>query len=306
MKLKLGIEIGFVIARCAQLGIACLAIPPQQWFPQAGTSVTYNLSWSVTYLNETWLSSTGFDLYVNNYSTGSWILIPYAFGNDLAGEYQLALQNVSVTLIHAFSSLNSTTLNRTMTLVAGNATDNATLTGGGDVLAFTAFPGVDYYMSLNSDTVQKSGFFTFSATSFVDYFNNELQPGDAFAAPWDESYGFIGLPSHPFHLDTNASILANTALGITAMWNDSAGDLSGTYVADTGGQVNSFTFTGESPSFPQVGAWSFTFLREIASAPPSTTMPGYPITGIVLVAVLGVATIVISSRRRALIGARSI
>jgi hypothetical protein len=172
-------------------------------------------------------------------------------------------QNVQVTLNHDYVALNSTTLNRTISVTASNLK----LTTG-QLIFYPWYSGAgfaDQEMLLRSDMVQKSSFFTSSTVGFVAYFDNTLQPGQDFPATFDVYFSDVKY---------NASILAKTSTDIVAAWqlNESMNQQNGTYIADSTGQVRSFTYAGSFTTFfPYIRAYSYSFTREVEN--PSITSP---------------------------------
>ena len=227
------------------------------------------------------MADTMFNLYGDNVTVGNWYLVPVILDTNLGFKqyYPIVQQNIGAGLRHSYVELNSTTLNRTVSISASNKTIT-----GGHVYVYTYWKkgtaSFTYAIPMKSDLLKKSEFFTSKAVDFVDFFDNTLLPDLTFTSPfWGVKY--------------NSSILARTSTEMVAMWSDNTSGYlqNGTYIADLDGHVKSFTYTNSwKSSWPYINGLTITFSR----VDPSS-IPGFDL-GWLLVSLLCGTAIVLAKR----------
>ncbi|HME55675.1 MAG TPA: hypothetical protein VKM55_25940 [Candidatus Lokiarchaeia archaeon] len=281
---KLIAGLSFFMIFAGMFGSTVLAAPPQQWFPSAGTGLDYSLSWSLAYFNGTKATDQQFDVYKSNSSNDYYLINSLQDLNYWAKSafpsWILLVTKTSITVHHAYSSATASTLNRTISIHAGNIT---IAKGTVNVFGlFNASSSTQFDISLQSDLVQKSGFFT-SGQSFLDYFDNSLLPGEKFVAPMDYQVPSI----------VSASILAKTDSAIVGAYNEST-DFNFTYIAAGSGQVQSLTEVGSYYFFwKDIRSFSVTFALVTGG---SNALPG-PLP-IIVIGVLSAMTMVWILKKR--------
>lgn len=242
------------------------AATSDQWFPQSGTTCDYSLSWFVTYKNGTRLNATEFNIY--NASSAILMIVPLALDPDFNVNLRITdwspiANKVSVTFRHSYSEESASTWIRALIINAGNYSYSHIPVQIVMDWRLGVYRGA--IINTTDDSVQKQGYFS-SANSFVDYFNQELQPWEAFTSPYI---------SFPTVIQNPTYIIAKSSSNVAAMWSyvDTmiSSPCNGTYIADTSGRVESYSFMlKDEISFPQHVAYGYSYSR----LPDAISAPG--------------------------------
>nr|MDO8115344.1 hypothetical protein [Candidatus Sigynarchaeota archaeon] len=239
-----------------------------QFFPAAGQSYDYKLTWYLTYTNNTRVMDTKFNVYN---ATSKVTLIPVWLNSRwyMSGTGTSVANDTEITFQHKYLELNSTSISRLFSIVVGNITfkhvENWLYTTKG------------FYSIFNwtNDILGKTALFA-AANTFLDHFDCSLQPGDYFNSPH--------MTTLTYQYPTN--IMAKTADHIVATWSLAGGTVSknGTYIADAAGQVISYTFEVADSGFSNgVKSVAYSLAR-----PVSSSIPGYPAEWLIIGLIMGI------------------
>ncbi|HME50622.1 MAG TPA: hypothetical protein VKM55_00255 [Candidatus Lokiarchaeia archaeon] len=251
-----------VLAGILSINIASpAAAAATQWFPDSGTTIDYNYSMVFTFSNGTTLSMNRFNVYG---TTAVWWIEPVYFSHiGFPFGVPLLASNVNIKLNHEYTTINSTTLNRTTSFVAGS---NETSTCPMYLLNYETNFSASYftYNSQAYHVIQKSEFFDNIFGDVLDYFNNNAEIGATVA-----TY---------FHVTaiTSTAIVYSYFSGLTNQ----------TYVADTTGKVISYSMECKviAPDIKQIE-----YLFE--AQPTATSSIVIPVEWIIIACLVGIVTL---------------
>ncbi|MHA1252603.1 MAG: hypothetical protein ACTSRP_21635 [Candidatus Helarchaeota archaeon] len=241
-----------VILILITFGISKASATSTQWFPTAGTKSDYTISYILYLQNGTRIETSEFDLYnVSN------------------------IINTQITFRYSYSEYSSTTLKRTMQILAGNQVfsvdfyvyyyEDSSLSCS----CYRIFPAVE-------DTVDKNNFWTyFTPGQFPDYFDCSLGPG-----------------SPVYKNEYNITSISKDQIIITNIYDQTYFTCE-TLIASRDGRVHSLSSTFIVDSYKSRGVFSTCITLNLIESEFTTTetIPNSPL--IVTIGALALAILLI-------------
>jgi hypothetical protein len=267
-------------------GIQAASAASTQWFPSAGTTVDYQLSWNLSFTNGTRYTNVMFNVY-NSTVDSILYIYPKALDDNiytLTGKpnYVTLATGVTVKVRNVYAETSSTTLERHLSVTAGNVTFE------NHRMRLLLFRNNSWSIILNlnttNDGVSKSGFYT-TPFRFLDYIDCTKNPGDIFPDTIQPAFSTIVTP-------LQATIVGRSLdfLDSVAVYDVGTQIYRGSYITNLAGQVLSYTYTFKGiTTLANIAGASCAFSRPVAT----TLLPEYAywaICGVlgVLVIVMGV------------------
>nr|MDO8088209.1 hypothetical protein [Candidatus Sigynarchaeum springense] len=268
---------------------------PIQWYPQAGTTIEYHLSWNLSFKNGVRYTGSVFNVY--NYTTENVIYLLAQSSEDSifvlngAANYVRLAAGVSVTLKHVYSETSMTTLGRHAIVVAGGLTMDS-----GNIRVFVfknATWNVLAGINTTNDSLLKSNFIT-TPNRFVDHVDCTKNPGDSFTDAIQPAAS-----TSAFRLTAIIDGKSPERISASGFYNSSTVIYRGSYIMDASGQVTSHTYTFSGITLlTNIAGASCTFSRQEA---PSTLLPEWAywiISGGLAVLAIGMAALAVKRGRK--------
>ncbi|MFX0020820.1 MAG: hypothetical protein ACFE9S_00720 [Candidatus Hermodarchaeota archaeon] len=275
-------KIAFLVLLISLLGINLVSsgnAAEPQWFPEAGITINYRLTNSMTLTDNSRADSNLFNLYE---FSGYWVVVPtYMDDNFPTKPASMVLNTSSVEVIVQveYTEKSSTELYRNMRILVADRIFT-------EIYFFFILyrETVTYAMRqfhLASDTyfVDKNNFFTSDSGSFIDYIDNSLGPGAEIVG--------VSLYDLTIITVTSTDIIATTSSTYE----------NNTYVAGLNGKVKSYSLTSFDLSMLSIGYkridYTFNVIDQGSSG--GGGIPGYEFS--IILGVIGILTVILIKRK---------
>ena len=263
-----------VILILITFGISKASAASTQWFPTAGTKSDYTISYILYLQNGTRIETSEFDLYnVSNIIFAIPSILKHLFTPGDHSTWISILNNTQITFRYSYLEYSSTTLKRTMQILAGNQVFSVDF-----YVYYYEDSSLSCYRIFQAvkDTVDKNNFWTyFTPGQFPDYFDCSLGPGSSI---YKDEY--------------NITSISKDQIIVTYIYDQTyfSGD---TLIASRDGRVHSLSTVFIVDSYKSRGVFSTSITLNLVESELTTTktIPNSPL--IVTIGALALAILLI-------------